>query len=473
MKNMEIQIDFVKDDFKDFLEINDNSRIFLSGRFGIGKTYFLEKFFNLNQGEYEAFHLFPVNYQLNSDEDIFELLKYDILIELLKKDPEIFIENEVEGVKETALLFYSWFKKKISINSALDYSLDSMSFFDLTKLGKPLKDLLKIDKEFQKFKEDYKKGEKKIVEDFRKKVEDKNFSETDFFSQFLKNKIEFKKGSNKKSVLILDDLDRIDPEHIFRILNVLSAYFERENQNKFGFDKIIIVADWDNIKSIFQHKYGENTDFKGYLDKFYSVSPYTFDNKKAISDMTGEIVKNIKNEEDNLSKALIDDSGNIKIFIEYIFLKAIDCEVINLRELFKATRFQLRELKKGVYKEDLFSDNFQKIFDIAIKILISIFSNKEDFIGDIEKMKTVKNKETDSLNNFLLKTFIRRMLEFEGKIPEDYENNVYWGEYEIVRSAEGISEKNNKEEELFFELLIEYIKQEKYIKHNDYEYRKK
>jgi hypothetical protein len=189
--------------------------------------------------------------------------------------------------------------------------------------------------------------------------------------------------------------------------------------------------------------------------------------------MTGEIVKNIKNEEDNLSKALIDDSGNIKIFIEYIFLKAIDCEVINLRELFKATRFQLRELKKGVYKEDLFSDNFQKIFDIAIKILISIFSNKEDFIGDIEKMKTVKNKETDSLNNFLLKTFIRRMLEFEGKIPEDYENNVYWGEYEIVRSAEGISEKNNKEEELFFELLIEYIKQEKYIKHNDYEYRKK
>ena len=37
----------------------------------------------------------------------------------------------------------------------------------------------------------------------------------------------------KKNVLIVDDMDRIDPEHLFRILNVLSAHnnhFDTENK---------------------------------------------------------------------------------------------------------------------------------------------------------------------------------------------------------------------------------------------------
>lgn len=81
-----ISIKDAEDVFGDFLKIENNQRIFFSGKFGIGKTYFLEDFFNLNKDKYEAFHLFPANYQISSNEDIVELLKYDILVELIKRD---------------------------------------------------------------------------------------------------------------------------------------------------------------------------------------------------------------------------------------------------------------------------------------------------------------------------------------------------------------------------------------------------
>jgi len=69
------------------LKIENNYRILFSGQFGIGKTYFLDKFFksNINKDKYDVFHLFPVNYQISNNENIIQFLKYDILIELLKK----------------------------------------------------------------------------------------------------------------------------------------------------------------------------------------------------------------------------------------------------------------------------------------------------------------------------------------------------------------------------------------------------
>ena len=43
--------------------------------------------------------------------------------------------------------------------------------------------------------------------------------------------------NKKKNVLVIDDLDRIDPEHIFRILNILSVHNNHfDSENKFSFD---------------------------------------------------------------------------------------------------------------------------------------------------------------------------------------------------------------------------------------------
>lgn len=94
--------------------------------------------------------------------------------------------------------------------------------------------------------------------------------------------------------MIIEDLDRIDPEHIFRILNVISAHYDQRYHdeyyhNKFGFDKIIIVSDYQNIKNIFHHRYGVDVDFDGYINKFYSTSPFHFNNNNAILEIQGSI----------------------------------------------------------------------------------------------------------------------------------------------------------------------------------------
>ena len=479
MSEIQIPIDDVKDNFNSFLKTDDNSRIFFSGRFGIGKTFFLNNFFNAYNEEYETFHLYPVNYQLSCNEDVLELIKYDILVELLKKNKDIFQDNTMEGIKDSSILFYSWCRKNFSLNSILQSvlsigasGLDTMGdpvSICLGKLGRPLRDLLEIDKKFQEFKEEYKKGEKDLVEKFRKEITAKSISEDDYFSHLLKEKIIRQKGT-KKSVLVLDDLDRIDPEHIFRILNILAAYFEKENENKFGFDSIIVVADYENIKNIFCHRYGARTDFSGYLDKFFTISPYYFDNKKAVIDMVSEITKSIRNEEPSLNGAL-DDSGYIKIFLENIFLKAVDNEIINMRELLKATKFQLLELKKGSYREDMFSDNFQKIFDKAVKVAIHSFSNADIFI---EKINIIKNVKVKSKEILIPGRFIIAMLKSLGvKIPENEGNSISWNKYKInVGAYNSISVDNDLEEDLFFDLLIEYVKNKKYIKNGDYDYRK-
>src|SRR5699024_5526655 len=102
-----------------------------------------------------------------------------------------------------------------------------------------------------------------------------------------------KESSGKKAVLIIDDLDRLDPEHIFRLFNIFSAHnqsFGEENEeNKFGFDKTIFVCDLENIRKIYHHKYGAEVDFKGYINKFYSTEPYEFNIEEVIHDNIQEI----------------------------------------------------------------------------------------------------------------------------------------------------------------------------------------
>ena len=99
----------------------------------------------------------------------------------------------------------------------------------------------------------------------------------------------------KQTVLIIDDLDRIDPEHIFRILNVFAAHRDTITQgNKFGFDKVVVVCDINNIRNIFHHKYGANTDFNGYIDKFYSVDVFRYSMMDELYEEVDSILNTIR-----------------------------------------------------------------------------------------------------------------------------------------------------------------------------------
>jgi len=471
---IEFDIESVKKDFEIFLNQIHNEKILFTGKYGIGKTYFLKNFFEKND-RYECFHLFPINYQINDKcIDIIDLLKYDILIDLIDRDKGIFDTDENKN-------FFSFIKEHLNIKTVLRKTVSiTEDISNIGKiLGKSLKTMLEINERFQ----NYKKGNLTMKEDLEKSLKERNMIEDDVLSEFLASNIKRLKGEKKKSVLILDDLDRIDPENIFRLLNIFSAFFEKNESNKFGFDKIIIVADYSNLKSIFSHKYGGNTDFDGYIDKFYSTEPYYFNNNTAVIQSIDSLISSIKREDKNLSPAL-EDNGYIKYFIKYFFIQSLNNNLINLRRLLKTTKYQVSILRGGNYYSNIFNKNGGKenLIDISIIFLESIFDNKENLLSKIEMI--LKNKSRIGLEHrFPFNVYIETLLKIlEYKIPTSnssddalYIESVYFKKktYKVVYSNGPFSEiemDSGNEEDLFLELIIKYINSGNYKKQSLYEY---
>lgn len=72
-----IPIDKELSDFKSHLEINE--RTIFSAKFGDGKTFFLNEFKKLYKDDYYFITLYPINYSIADNQDIFEYIKRDIL----------------------------------------------------------------------------------------------------------------------------------------------------------------------------------------------------------------------------------------------------------------------------------------------------------------------------------------------------------------------------------------------------------
>lgn len=287
-KNNEmIPIDLHLGDFKQYLDAN--SRCILSAKFGNGKSYFINKFIEKYSDEYLFIPIYPVNYQVMDNKDIFELIKRDILIRLLSSD----LIN-VENINfSTAFLCYHFF-----VNNTTDTILDTLELIpDMNlygidiKVGNVIKKVRCIKEKYDAWKNEIVKTKSKMSDDYINHFNNLpgTIYEFDAVSQLICDIInEYKNNSqNKKVVLIIEDLDRIDPAHIFRILNVFSAHFDRYNVsmlrtdltgdgNKFCLDKIISVCDIDNIRNIYHHVYGEDTDFVGYISKFSNSKAFRY-----------------------------------------------------------------------------------------------------------------------------------------------------------------------------------------------------
>lgn len=287
-KNNEmIPIDLHLGDFKQYLDAN--SRCILSAKFGNGKSYFINKFIEKYSDEYLFIPIYPVNYQVMDNKDIFELIKRDILIRLLSSD----LIN-VENINfSTAFLCYHFF-----VNNTTDTILDTLELIpDMNlygidiKVGNVIKKVRSIKEKYDAWKNEIEKTKNKMSDDYINHFNNLQGSiyEFDAISQLICDIIKEYKRNNpdKKVVLIIEDLDRIDPAHIFRILNVFSAHFDRYNvsmlrtdltgdDNKFCLDKIISVCDIDNIRNIYHHVYGVDTDFVGYISKFSNSKAFRY-----------------------------------------------------------------------------------------------------------------------------------------------------------------------------------------------------
>jgi hypothetical protein len=282
--------------FRQHLHAPRNHRIIFSGAFGIGKTYFLQYYFAQPDSEYVAVKLSPVNYSVAANEDIFRLIKYDILFELLATHK---LKLEVGTISREVAYGVALQDKLPGILNGLMNVLpvlnkdtaDVVSIWTTVSAA-----LLPFIKETEAARRDPNLLGR--LEDFGRELGKHPLFEEDFITSFIEQSLDSLATTEeqaKEKILVIDDLDRIDPEHIFRLFNVFSAHldYNKSTSNKFGFDKVIFVCDIHNIRNIFHSRYGAETDFTGYIDKFYSQEVYHFDNSTGVKSTVVEFLDSI------------------------------------------------------------------------------------------------------------------------------------------------------------------------------------
>lgn len=261
-------------DFKQVFE--KESRIIFSARFGDGKSYFLNEFmksYDEKKNDYYFITLHPVNYVVEENRDVIEYIKRDILFQLIK-------DNRIYDFKEEYDKIFDAVCNKESLLKLADFAASIIPVNGLKEGYKALKGLVSTIEEKRK-----EQDVLHVVDDYLNGFYGKmgSISECDAFTYLIQKSLE---RMMAKSVLIIEDLDRIDPAHLFRIMNVLSSqvdnpyYSEVPNGNKFGFDKIILVMDYEIAKHLFHHFYGKEANYEGYMNKFLNTLPYSYSIKE-------------------------------------------------------------------------------------------------------------------------------------------------------------------------------------------------
>lgn len=293
--------------------LRTHERTILSAGFGEGKTYFIQKCIeNLRDTQFIVLH--PVNYQILDNHDVYEVMKRDILFQLI-------VNNilEFDSISDSVAVSFFVLNNITSISkwvvsTALDICAPNTTAGTLTKRIIPFID--KIKGKYESFCKSHNIGDKNI-EDFWDSTESVAYYQPDSITSLISEGIhEWKEDhQGKRIVLLIEDMDRIDPAHLFRILNVLSAQIDlclyssqnediHEVNNKFGFDNIICVLDLDNLYSLYHHFYGDSYSAEGYISKFcnkghfeYSLNAekttHVYNWLKSISGLSDVIIKRL------------------------------------------------------------------------------------------------------------------------------------------------------------------------------------
>ena len=385
MNTNELPITDEVNNFKNHLNQEGNNRIIFSGIFGIGKTYFINSFFK-NNCDYISIKLNPVNYSVSPNQDIFELIKFDIAFQLISKNPDFQKIN-----------FSRWFSSQFFIlenyKNIISNLIQNLSKIDQT-LNLIVEPAVKLGKQIQNYQDEINKDDEKEIKEFLSFFKDQKgtIKEENNITELLTALIDSLRKNDEKIILVIDDLDRIDPEHIFRLLNVFSAHFDfqdLEGENKFGFDKVILICDIENIRGIFHNKYGAEIDFSGYIDKFYSEEIYYYKFENMIKDNLHTFISTIKTNNGLVNHQIRSSDSYLKKELQFLLSHFIDSSAISLRSILAFLKqdviiydYTLNSTKLGGGRVH---STFTPIL-VILEILEKLFVNKINFTRAIDKV---------------------------------------------------------------------------------------
>lgn len=273
MDSFVIDVSEPLENFKHFVDSDD--RLILSSGFGGGKTYFINEFKKRYSSEYNFFTLYPINYVVSDNESILEYIKRDICFQLAKdyciNHDSFSLKGFLNDLKDEIN-----FQELILLLSAIP-QISGMGFVSTAVASLPFQKI----HVFKLLSKNKYSSEKYINYYFEKAG---SIYDDDVYTKFIRKILEsFRSIDNKKTVLIIEDMDRIDPGHMFNILNIFGSHIDRhfidsadKTNNKFGFDKLITVMSYKNCQRLYESKYGDNVDFEGYITKFLSSRPFEY-----------------------------------------------------------------------------------------------------------------------------------------------------------------------------------------------------
>lgn len=396
ISNISIPYDFANTIFRSHINDPENDRLIFSGVFGSGKTRFLKQYFNLHLEDYLPVFISPTKYTISSNSDVFKLIKYDILYHLINKANLEAEKVHLNKVSQYLLSFNTSIKSKKIISTILN-GMTAIDTFD----GQPsianfiinLASIIELNKSKHEI-GDY--DNHKIKEYIESVAKDLNLVE-DTIDNIIQEVLNIPK---KTKVLIIDDLDRIDPDHIFRIFNIFNSHIDFEDGAiKFGFDKIIFVCDIDGIECIFRNRFGEKANFKGYIDKFYSKKIFHFGYGEDFLAASDDLIK-------RLAPSCIGLSSPAREIFSYILIY----NNISIRELQRKDEEGADEAqqKKALIKNSEISSH--KNMFIGFCITMTEIFNKEKVVSYLKcldnKISRIKDNDQDEFLVDVLKVYI-------------------------------------------------------------------
>jgi len=220
----------------DYPYIEESFVLTLSGRFGCGKTTFLEMFCNyLKTKKYETI-------QINSwEDDFFDdpcITIFSQILDYFKKEEKLSEEGTkkkvIENIKETALKALSLFGKEVikhytgvNIQEAIEQIKGTL---DDSKLSNIIYE-----------KHQYKK---ELINDLNLKIN------------------EYVNITNKPLFILVDELDRTRPDYAVKFLEVLKHFFKTKGV------VFILAMDKEQLCSSIKRLYGNDINFHEYYRKF-------------------------------------------------------------------------------------------------------------------------------------------------------------------------------------------------------------
>ena len=319
-----IPVDDAMQRFKDHLLSHD--RVVLSAKFGDGKTFFLNKFKEKCMMDAESpfvfITLYPVNYQVLGNKDIFELIKHDVLLQILQAG---IIDVDYEVTDKMAFDFYiqSHF---CTVGESFFEMLKSCGADDMVTKGflaafKSVNWLKSLKDKVGEFKKEI--DQTAFLDNYLFTFDENSVYENDIITKIIRDNIKaYQEKNRKRVVLVIEDMDRLDPAHLFRIMNVFSAHMDYGYHsmlpinntlvgNKFGVSNVVFVMHEKNTEALFQHFYGECADYDGYMSKFYNKDIFRF----SLADEKEKYALSLISEETGLGEERIKEYFDNEFFI--------------------------------------------------------------------------------------------------------------------------------------------------------------